>query len=125
MYHTKSYYSIRFIPFFKTSKIKVDFDNTNNIRYIIGIARNQRLEKMTSNFARKAEKQYNRTGKKAKLFYDIYYVAKSWEKTVELSPKLNILKKVKINVMLSQIWMLPVSFFMKRFTAVEVIWKTG
>ena len=52
----------------------------NNIKYIIGIARNQRLEKMTSYLARKAEKQYNRTGEKSKLFCDIYYAAKSWKK---------------------------------------------
>jgi hypothetical protein len=35
---------------------------------------------MTSHLARKAEKQYNRTGEKAKLFCDIYYAAKSWRK---------------------------------------------
>ena len=52
----------------------------NKVKYIIGIARNQRLEKMTSLIARKAEKQYNRTGVKSKLFCDIYYSAKSWKK---------------------------------------------
>ncbi len=35
---------------------------------------------MSSRLARKAEKGFNRTGKKAKLFCDIYYAAKTWDK---------------------------------------------
>jgi hypothetical protein len=59
----------------------------NNIKYIIGIARNQRLEEMTSRLACKAEKQYNRTQEKAKLFCDIDYSAKSWKKTRRIIAK--------------------------------------
>jgi len=77
------------------------------------------------NIARKAEKQYNRTGKKSKLFCDTYYAAQSWGKNVELLQKQNTLKKAEINVMLLQILMLHANFFMRKFTAVEVIWKTG
>lgn len=52
----------------------------NQVDYIVGIARNKNLEKFTSHFARKAEKQYNRTGIKSKLYCDIYYAARSWDK---------------------------------------------
>jgi hypothetical protein len=52
----------------------------NEVKYIVGISRNKRLEKLSSHLARKAEKQYNRTGKKAKLYCDLYYAAKPWDK---------------------------------------------
>jgi hypothetical protein len=52
----------------------------NKVKYIIGIARNRNLEKLSSHLARKAEKQYNRTGKKAKIYCDIYYAAATWDK---------------------------------------------
>jgi hypothetical protein len=52
----------------------------NEVKYIVGISRNKRLEKLSSHLARKAEKQYNRTGKKAKLYCDLYYAAKLWDK---------------------------------------------
>jgi hypothetical protein len=52
----------------------------NNVKYIVGIARNKRLEAMSSRLARKAEKGFNRTGKKAKFFCDIYYAASTWDR---------------------------------------------
>jgi hypothetical protein len=52
----------------------------NEVEYIVGTSRNKRLENLSSNLARKAEKQYNRTDKKAKLYCDLYYRAKSWDK---------------------------------------------
>ena len=67
----------------------------NNIKYIVGIARNQRLEKMTSNLSRKAEKQYNRTGEKSKLFCDIHYAAKSWKKRRRIIAKAEHTEKGK------------------------------
>lgn len=52
----------------------------NNVKYIVGISRNKCLERLTSRLARKAEKQYNRRGRKAKFYCDIYYAAKPWDK---------------------------------------------
>jgi hypothetical protein len=52
----------------------------NSVDYIVGIARNKRLEAMSCRLARKAEKGFNRTGKKTKLFCDIYYAASTWDK---------------------------------------------
>lgn len=52
----------------------------NEVKYIVGISRNKRLENLTSHLARKAEKQYNRTGKKTKLYCELYYAAKPWDK---------------------------------------------
>lgn len=49
-------------------------------KYLVGIALNKNLEKFTSHLARKAEKQYNRTGEKAKIYCDIYYAAATWDK---------------------------------------------
>jgi hypothetical protein len=53
---------------------------SNGVDYIVGIARNKRLQRFTSHIARKAEKKFNRTGRKAKLFCDLYYAAGSWKK---------------------------------------------
>ena len=52
----------------------------NSIDYIVGISKNKRLEKMSSNIAKKAKRKFNRTGRKAKLFCNIYYAAGTWSK---------------------------------------------
>jgi len=52
----------------------------NDVKYIVGIGKNARLKSFSSRLAIKARKKYNRTGKKAKLFCDIYYAAKTWDK---------------------------------------------
>ena len=50
----------------------------NSVEYIIGIRRNKRLERMTSNIAKRTRRYFNRTGHKAKFFCNIYYKANSW-----------------------------------------------
>jgi len=52
----------------------------HNVEYIIGIASNVRLQKMTSFIAIKSRKKFNRTGTKSKLYTAVYYAAKSWDK---------------------------------------------
>jgi len=52
----------------------------NNVDYIVGLPSNKQLSKMTSRIAIKAKKRFNRTGKKSKLYTNIYYGAKTWSK---------------------------------------------
>ena len=52
----------------------------NDVKYIVGIAKNARLQAFTSRTIRKAEKTFNRTGRKAKLYNEIYYAARTWDR---------------------------------------------
>ena len=52
----------------------------NNVDYIVGVPSNKKLVKMTSRIAVKSRKKFNRLGKKAKLYTNIYYAAKTWNK---------------------------------------------
>ena len=49
------------------------------IYYIIGIARNPRLEKQADFLIKKAQEQYEQSGEKQRLFSDIRYAAESWK----------------------------------------------
>jgi hypothetical protein len=51
----------------------------NKVGFIIGIARNPRLEALSSRIMRKAERRHRRTGQKAKLYTEIWYAAKTWK----------------------------------------------
>jgi hypothetical protein len=52
----------------------------NSVDYIVGISKNKRLEKMTSNIAKKSKRKFNRTKRKAKLFCNVYYAAGTWSR---------------------------------------------
>ena len=52
----------------------------NNVDYIVGVPSNKKLVKMTSRIAVKSRKKFNRLGKKSKLYTNIYYAAKTWNK---------------------------------------------
>jgi hypothetical protein len=52
----------------------------NNVGYILGIARNPRLESMTSRIMRKAEKKHRQTGDKVKLYTMVWYAAETWSR---------------------------------------------
>lgn len=52
----------------------------NNVDYIIGMAKNNRLKTELAPIMHKAEKEYSATGEKAKLFTEFSYAAGSWHK---------------------------------------------
>jgi len=49
------------------------------IHYIIGIARNSRLEEQAKPLIQKAQDQFEKQGEKQRLFSDLKYAAKSWK----------------------------------------------
>lgn len=57
----------------------MDWCDRNKVEFIIGIARNPRLEAMSSRIMRKAEKRHRRTGRKTKIYTEIWYKAKTWK----------------------------------------------
>lgn len=51
----------------------------NNVTYIVGIGKNNRLQKSSANLRNSAENEYIKSDKKQKLFGDFHYAAKSWK----------------------------------------------
>lgn len=51
----------------------------NNIGYIIGIARNTRIEELAKPLIKKAKEQFEAEGKKQRLFGDLRYAADTWK----------------------------------------------
>lgn len=50
------------------------------INYIVGLAKNQRLQTLSTKLQKRAERKYQRTGSKVRLFASLKYKAKSWDK---------------------------------------------
>jgi len=50
----------------------------NDVKYVVGIARNDRLLAAAAPLMRKAEKQFNKTGQKQRLFTAFDYAAGTW-----------------------------------------------
>ena len=59
----------------------LDWCDRNNVKYIVGIGRNKKLEGNLYAPIQLAEEIYNITGQKARLFYSFSYKAKSWSKS--------------------------------------------
>lgn len=59
--------------------LMMDWCDKNNIEYIIGIAKNSRLEFMAKDLMEKAVSQFESTGEKQRVFGDIIYAADSWK----------------------------------------------
>ncbi len=59
--------------------LMMNWCDKNNIHYIIGIARNSRIEKQAEFLIKKAREQFEHSGKKQRLFSDMRYAAKSWK----------------------------------------------
>lgn len=59
--------------------LMMNWCDKNNIGYIIGIARNSRLEESTKPVIQKAKDQFELTQKKQRVFNDLSYAAESWK----------------------------------------------
>jgi hypothetical protein len=52
----------------------------NNVDYLVGIPRNDRLAAQAKSFVDKAEQHFQRTGRKQRRFHEMYYAAGTWDK---------------------------------------------
>ena len=52
----------------------------HNVDYVIGLARNKRLEKMAEPFMQQAQQQYEQTGEPQRIFTEFNYAAGSWDR---------------------------------------------
>lgn len=59
--------------------LMMDWCDKNNIEYIIGIARNSRLEAQADHLMKKAISQFEITSEKQRIFGDLAYAAESWK----------------------------------------------
>ena len=53
---------------------------THGVYYIVGLAKNSRLNGMAQALLDRAREQYERTGQKQRLFMDIMYAAQTWDR---------------------------------------------
>jgi len=67
----------------------------NNVKYIVGIARNAVLERLSQGAMDEAYKEYQKTGKKVRHFSDVYYAAKTWDKKRRVLVKSEITQQGK------------------------------
>jgi hypothetical protein len=51
----------------------------NNVSYIVGIAKNNRLNEQSRKLHQKARHQFKKTAEKQRLFGEIYYAAQTWD----------------------------------------------
>lgn len=52
----------------------------HEVKYVVGIARNSRLQEKTAKLMRRAEKQFGKTGQKQRLFTAFDYAAGTWRR---------------------------------------------
>jgi Transposase DDE domain group 1 len=50
------------------------------VGYIVGLAKNERLQALSAKLQKRAERKYRRSGSKVRLFSAFQYKAKSWDK---------------------------------------------
>mgnify|MGYP006280761593 CR=1 FL=1 len=53
----------------------------HEVQYILGLARNKRLERMSESFMEQAEADYEKTQEKQRQFHTIDYAADTWDRT--------------------------------------------
>ena len=58
----------------------LDWCDRHDVGYIVGLARNKRLEKMCSRTRAKAKRSHDRNGRKVRRFIDIGYAAGTWRR---------------------------------------------
>lgn len=59
--------------------LMMNWCDKNNIGYIIGIAKNRRIEKQVEPLIKQAEVQFEKEGKEQRLFSDLWYAANTWK----------------------------------------------
>ena len=67
--------------------LMMDWCDKNHIEYIIGIARNPRLESMSNHLMETAMAQFKDTGEKQRVFGDLTYAADTWKYTRRIIAK--------------------------------------
>jgi hypothetical protein len=64
----------------------------HDVHYIVGLARNKRLEALAQGWMEQAEKDYLATGQKQRLFHDLEYAAGSWDQARRVISKAEYLQ---------------------------------
>jgi hypothetical protein len=54
--------------------------DSNGIGYVLGLARNQALERLASDWINRAERQFKKTGQPQRIFGSLAYKASSWDR---------------------------------------------
>ena len=95
------------------------------VGYIVGLARNKRLQRLVEEDFAHVEQRFNETGEKQRQFLDLRYGAKSWRCRRAVIAKLEITAKGRNPRFIVTISMVMPKPFTIGSTAPAVIWKTG
>lgn len=67
-------------------------DSKQNLEYVIGFARNCRLESAVEELQQLAQQQFEQSGQKQRLFTDLQYQAKSWDRPRWMVAKVEVME---------------------------------
>lgn len=96
----------------------------NNVTYIVGIAKNNRLKQSSKDLISLAECEYKKSAQKQKLFGDFHYAAKTWKHTRRIIVKAEHTDKgARTHAMLLLMKEVQHKQYMKINTVKEVTWK--
>jgi hypothetical protein len=70
-----------------------EYCEAENLKYVIGLIRNDVLERMIETLLHTAHEEYTKTGKKQRMFAEVQYQAGSWEKARRVIMKAEWLKQ--------------------------------
>jgi hypothetical protein len=69
------------------------------VKYIVGLAKNERLNTLSAKLQKRAERKYRRSGLKVRLFSQFKYKAKTWDKKRRVIAKAEYSARVPIRAM--------------------------
>jgi hypothetical protein len=94
------------------------------VGYIVGLAKNERLNALSAKLQKRAERKHHRSGGKVRLFTQFKYRAKTWDKKRRVIAKAEH-NEVPIRVTWSPIWKVAPRGFTTTFTVLGVRWRIG
>ncbi len=90
----------------------------HDVGYVVGIARNQVLERMAEPFMDEARKAYDESGVKQRHFHEITYAAKTWDRQRRVIVKAEVLPKgPNVRFVVTNLTDDPETIYDERYTA--------
>jgi hypothetical protein len=93
------------------------------VNYIVGLAKNQRLQTLSEKLQKRAERKYQRSASKVRLFASLKYKAKSWDKKRRVIAKAEHGERGGNPRYVIPTFRVAPKLSMMSFTALEARWK--
>ena len=103
----------------------LEWCDRQGVFYIVGISRNQRLEKLLAPSLDKAQQAFDMSQEKQKKFTDFFILPRVGSVSAASLVRLKLPSREPIPVLLSPIFKETANSFMRKCIVAEVIWKTA